>query len=484
MERVLNGLSPEKVFYWFEELSKIPRCSKEERKVSDWLVEFAKERDLEYIQDDALNVIIRKPGTEGFETHDYVTLQGHMDMVCEKNLDTEHDFKKDPIKLRVDGDYIYATGTTLGADDGIAVAYQLALLDSNDIPHPPLEVLITSDEETGMEGANNLSPDNIKGKTLINIDSEEEGVFLVSCAGGMRDKIKLNIEWKNSKNDYLPFKIKLEGLKGGHSGMEIIKERGNANKLMGRFLLDINDTMDFYVYSVNGGAKDNAIPREFVTKIMLKNKDLEEMEKKIKKWNDIFQKEYRVKDGNIHITISKISEDVKKVFSKKTTSKMITLLNLIPDGVLGMSSEIEKLVETSSNLGVVTTHEKFIEFDSSTRSSVESKKQQVHQIARLVAEMVGAEIITSAPYPAWQYKPESKIREVFKKVYKEKFGKEPKITAIHAGLECGLLSEKLKDVDMISFGPNMFDVHTPDEHISISSIKRMWEFLKEVLKQL
>jgi dipeptidase D len=223
MERALKDISPEKVFYWFEELSKIPRCSKEEQKVSDWLVEFAKQRNLEYVQDEALNVIIRKPGTEGYENHNYVTLQGHMDMVCEKNLDTEHDFSKDPIKLRVEDDYIYATGTTLGADDGIAVAYQLALLDSEDIPHPPLEMLITSDEETGMEGANNLSPDNIKGKTLINIDSEEEGVFLVSCAGGMRDKIKLNIEWEEVKDEFLPFKVKISGLKGGHSGMEINK---------------------------------------------------------------------------------------------------------------------------------------------------------------------------------------------------------------------------------------------------------------------
>ncbi|MGM0641051.1 MAG: aminoacyl-histidine dipeptidase [Thermotogota bacterium] len=484
MERVLKGISPEKVLYWFEELSKIPRCSKEEEKVSDWLVSFAKKRDLEYIQDEALNVIIRKPGTKGFENHDFVTLQGHMDMVCEKNLDTKHDFTKDPIKLRVEDDYIYATGTTLGADDGIAVAYQLALLDSNDIPHPPLEMLITSDEETGMGGANNLSPKNIKGKTLINIDSEEEGVFLVSCAGGMRDKIRLNIEWEKAKDELLPFKIKLGGLKGGHSGMEINKQRGNANKLMGRFLLDANDTMDFYIYSVNGGAKDNAIPREFVTKIMMKNKDLDEMEEKIKKWNEIFQKEYRVQDSNIDITISKISEEVKKVFSKTTTSKMITLLNLIPNGVLGMSSEIEDLVETSSNLGVVKTHEYSIEFDSATRSSVESKKQEVHHTARLVSEMIGAEIITSAPYPAWQYQPDSKIRDVFKKVYTEKFNKEPEIAAIHAGLECGLLSQKLDNVDMISFGPNMYDVHTPDEHISISSINRMWEFLKEVLKEL
>jgi len=484
MERVLKGISPEKVLYWFEELSKIPRCSKEEGKVSDWLVNFAKERNLEYIQDKALNVIIRKPGTKGYENHEFVTLQGHMDMVCEKNLDTEHDFSSDPIKLRVENDYIYATGTTLGADDGIAVAYQLALLDSEDIPHPPLEMLITSDEETGMGGANNLSPENIKGKTLINIDSEEEGVFLVSCAGGMRDKIRLDIDWEEVEDNLLPFKIKLGGLKGGHSGMEINKQRANANKLMGRFLLDANDTMDFYIYSVDGGAKDNAIPREFVTKIMMKNKDLDEMEEIIKKWNKIFQKEYRVQDANIDITISKTSEEVKKVFSKKTASKMVTLLNLIPNGVLGMSSEIDDLVETSSNLGVVKTHENSIEFDSATRSSVESKKQEVHQTARLVSEMIGAEIITSAPYPAWQYQPDSKIRDVFKKVYKEKFSKEPEIAAIHAGLECGLLSQKLDNVDMISFGPNMFDVHTPDEHISISSINRMWKFLKDVLKEL
>lgn len=484
MERILEGLKPERVLYWFEELSKIPRCSKSEEKVSQWLVNFAKERNLEYVQDEALNVIIRKPGTKGYDNHNYVTLQGHMDMVCEKNLDTKHDFSKDPLKLRIVDDYIYASGTTLGADDGIAVAYQLALLEAEDIPHPPLEMLITSDEETGMGGANNISPDNIKGKTLINIDSEEEGVFLVSCAGGMRDKIKLNINWEEVKEGYLPFKIKLGGLKGGHSGMEIIKERGNANKLMGRFLLDINDTMDFYIYSVNGGAKDNAIPREFVAKVMLKNKDLDEMHEKIRLWNEIFKKEYRVQDANIDITISKISENVEKVFSKTTSGKMITLLNLIPNGVLGMSSEIENLVETSSNLGVVTTHENYIEFDSATRSSVETKKQQVHQTAKLVAEMIGAEIITSAPYPAWQYQPESKIRDVFKRVYKEKFNKEPEIAAIHAGLECGLLSEKLKNVDMISFGPNMFDVHTPDEHISISSVNRMWEFLKDVLKEL
>ncbi len=484
MNNTLTNLNPQAVFQYFYEISQIPRGSGNEKGISDYLVNFAKEHNLEVIQDPALNVIIKKPGTSGYENSTGVIIQGHMDMVCEKNKDTDHDFEKDPINLRVVEDMLYATNTTLGADNGIAVAYALAILASKDIPHPPLEVLITTEEETGMGGAMALEGSNLKGKYLINIDSEEEGTLLVSCAGGVRTRQMLKVMWEDANKDLSTYKISIRGLKGGHSGMEIIKQRGNANKLMGRILHDLSNSFEYFIGDINGGAKMNAIPRECDTTILIHDKEINVLKEKIKAWNTIFKKELRTVDPEIMIHLEKIENSPSKVFSKETKNKVISTLMLIPNGIQTMSMDIEGLVESSTNLGVVTTLEEEITFESAVRSSVKTLKYSILDQMKSLANSLDCKLIADSDYPEWAYNPDSTLREVFQKVYKEKYGKEVEIAAIHAGLECGLLLEKMPNVDAISFGPNLYDVHTPDEHLSISSTQRMWEYLLDVLKEL
>lgn len=482
--KVLQNLQPYEVFKYFEEISQIPRGSGNEKAISDYLVKFGKDLGLEVIQDSALNVIIKKPGTKGYENAPTVIIQGHMDMVCEKNKDTEHDFEKDPLKLRVEGDYIYATGTTLGADNGIAVAYGMAILASNDISHPPIEMLVTTDEEAGMGGAMQVNKEHLSGKILLNIDSEEEGFLLVSCAGGVRTRVGLNINWEEVNDALEAIEIRVRGLKGGHSGMEIDKERGNSNKLMGRVLNNLIDVVDFKLANLNGGSKNNAIPRECDAVILVEKDKVQLIKEKVEFWNKTFKKELEVQDENVILEVEAVSKP-NKAFSKETTVKAVMLLHLIPNGVDTMSMGIKGLVQSSTNLGVVTTTEREVEYDSATRSSLSSLKEEIVLRTRNIANLVGADFSTSADYPAWEYNPQSKIREICEKVMKETTGKEAEIIAIHAGLECGLFSERLgSDVDMISFGPNMYDVHTPNEHLSISSTKNVWDFLLKVLEAI
>ena len=481
---ILQNLQPENVFRYFEEISQIPRGSGNEKEISDYLVSVAKKLNLEVIQDKALNVIIKKPGTKGYENSPTVIIQGHMDMVCEKNKGTEHDFEKDPIKLRVIDDMIYATDTTLGADNGIAVAYGLALLDSDDIPHPPLEILITTDEETGMSGAMAVSPEHVKGKILINIDNEEEGDLLVSCAGGVRSKFNLQADVEALNELSKVIEVSVKGLKGGHSGMEIIKERGNSNKILGRVLKDLSKNVDFRIVSLNGGSKDNAIPREADAIIAINPNDLNNVKNIVANWKEILVNELRVQDPGVNVLVNEEVEQVTEAFDKISTIKAINLLVLIPNGIKTKSFSIENLVQSSCNLGVVTTTNNNVQYDSAVRSSVKTLKNAIIEESRTIAEIIGCEFRTVADYPEWEFNPESKIREVFKDVYKRMYGKDANIVAIHAGVECGLLSENLGGLDMISFGPNMYDVHTPEEHLSIKSVSNMWDYLKQVLKEL
>jgi len=483
MNNVLKELEPKLVFDYFEKISQIPRCSGNEKAISDFLVNFAKERNLEVIQDKTLNVIIRKPGTLGYENAPIVILQGHIDIVCEKNKETVHDFSKDPIKLRIDEDMIKATGTTLGADNGIAVAYSLALLDSKDIQHPPLEVVFTTEEETGMDGVMGLDPDNLEGKILINIDSEEEGIFYVSCAGGARNRVELPVKREKIKENLKSYHIKIRGLKGGHSGSEIDKGRGNSNKLMGCILNDLNDVIEFYLSDISGGSKTNAIPRESDVIISINSEDKGQLKQIIRYWNEAFKRELKASDPDVRVEIERV-RGIEEVFSKEVTGKVIAILMLMPNGLQTMSMEIEGLVQSSTNLGVVTTSKDHITFDSAVRSSVAMLKQRILEQIGMIAKVLDIESITEADYPAWEYKEDSYIRDIFTKVYKDFTGKEAEIAAIHAGLECGFFDEKLEDVDMISFGPNMYDVHTPDERLDISSTKRTWEFFLEVLKNI
>lgn len=480
---VLEGLQPGKVFKYFEEMSMIPRGSGNEKAISDYLVKFAQDRNLEVMQDEALNVIIKKKASKGYENAKGVIIQGHMDMVCEKTKDSDHDFTKDPIKLRIEGDNIFATDTTLGADDGIAVAYALAILDDDSISHPSLEVLITTDEERGMGGAMTVDCSSLKGKYLLNIDSEEEGKLLVSCAGGLRTRVVLDTEFEENTSKEL-LKVEVTGLKGGHSGVEIIKQRGNSNKLIGRTLLKIADNVEMNIVEINGGSKNNAIPREAEAIIAVNEKDVNLVKELVLEMDKSFKNELAAVDEKVEVKVEVLNKKSDKIMTKEVTDKILTLVNLIPNGVNTMSMDIEGLVESSTNLGIVKTNDSDVEFDSATRSSVGTLKDDMVSRIELIAKLTGARVETSGRYPEWQYEKNSKLRTLCAETYKELTGTEPEIVAIHAGLECGLFKEKLKDVDMISFGPDLHDVHTPNEHMSIKSVQNTWKFILEILKKI
>lgn len=474
----------EKIFTYFEEISKVPRCSGNEKAISDYLVKFAKEYNLEVIQDEVLNVIIKKPASPGYENAPGVVLQGHMDMVCVKNADKVHDFSKDPITLKYVDDMIYADGTTLGADNGIALALAMAVLTSEDIKHPPLEVLITVDEESGMTGAKHLNPKDISGKILINLDSEEEGKLLVSCAGGLRAAININAKWENAPKNLVGYTISMRGFMGGHSGSEIDKERGNANKLLGRVLYDLYKEVPFNLAYISGGSRANVIPSEAEAVIFISPDKLQATENKIKEWNEILKNEFKISDPNVDVNLSKSKKAFDKIFDNTTTAKVVNLLMAIPNGMQTMSKSIEGLVESSSNIGVLTTDDKGICFEFSIRSSVSSRKDYIKEQISTIAKLADVGFEANGEYPAWEYNPNSKIRDICQKVYKEKYGQEPEIVAVHAGVECGLFGEKIPDLDMISMGANAYDAHTTNEHVSISSVKRTYEYLLAILEEL
>ena len=483
--RVLEKLEPERVFYYFEEISRIPRGSGNEKAISDYLAQFAKDHGLACIQDQALNILIKKEGTPGYELSPTVILQGHMDMVCEKNGDTEHDFLTDPLTLKVEGDYITADGTTLGADDGIAVAYCLTLLEATDIPHPPLEVLITTDEEVGMNGARNFDGNLLTGRKLINLDTEEEGQLLVSCCGGMRATIALPIVREAApKIGYLPYVLRVKGLKGGHSGSDIHLQRANANKLMGRVLDGIGRLYSFRLASLDGGKMDNAISREADCVMLLKKEDAEGVRKIVAQLQETFRHEYQLSDPQITLTLEPLNETVEKVFSQETAEKAVAILLLIPYGVVTWSLAMKGLVESSSNIGIVKTGETELYFESAVRSSVLSRKYVIYDQIRQIGFLTGANVTQKGEYPSWEYEPDSQLLKLFQEVYRDMYQKEPRIEAIHAGVECGLFGGKIQGLDMISIGPDMEGIHSPDERLSISSTKRVWEYLKEVLRRL
>ncbi|MDR2648631.1 MAG: aminoacyl-histidine dipeptidase [Clostridiales bacterium] len=472
------------VLEYFKEISKIPRGSGNEKKISDWLCGFAKERGLFVIQDAVNNVIIKKPGTRGYEDADPLIIQGHMDMVCEKNADKKHDFLTDPIPIIIEGDTVRADGATLGADNGIAVAMALALLDSKDIPHPPLEILLTVDEEMGMSGAEALDGSLLSGRKLLNLDTEEEGVFCVSCAGGLKMETKAPVEYADLPAAYDQFTLRVKGLKGGHSGMDIIKGRANSNRLLGRALRDVLTKLDARLVSVSGGMKMNAIPRESEAVIAIKAEDYDKAAGLIKSYESVFRNEYRVCDPLAALELMRAETAGSRVFTEETARRTVAILCLTPLGVLKMSSDIQGLPETSNNLGVVRTGDGFVSFACALRSSVASGKYALMSQIEMLAELTGAVCESSGDYPEWEYNPRSELRGRLVKLYEGVYGRGPKVEAIHAGLECGLFTRKLPGVDMISFGPDIFDVHSPDEHFSISSMERVWDFLTHVITKI
>lgn len=479
---MLENLRPEKVFYYFEQICGIPHGSGNVEAISDYCVNFAKERNLQVRQDELFNVVIIKEASEGYENVPTVIIQGHLDMVCEKNADVVFDFEKDSLKLAIDDDYVYAEGTTLGGDDGIAVAMAMAILDDDTIKHPRLEVIFTTEEETGMDGARYLDTSDLQGRYMINIDSEVEGSVLTSCAGGMRTDLEFRTSYADAEGIYTQLTIK--GLLGGHSGIEIDKMRANANVLMGRVLFDLLQQLDIAVISLNGGMKDNAIPRESVLELCVAEDNMPAFDTAIKEIFDKVQNEYKASDPDI--TIEKQCEDcvkVHRVISMDSLQRVLFVLFNAPNGVQAMSADLPGLVESSLNLGVLRTEEDFIRLRYSLRSSVKSRKILLANKLQYMTEMMGGIFSYEGDYPAWEYKHESIMRQLAGDVYEQLFGQPQKFEAVHAGLECGLFAEKMPDIDMISIGPNIFDIHTPDERLSISSTRRTYNYVLKMLEE-
>ena len=470
--KILKNIEPQRVFDYFEEICAIPHGSGDTAKMTDYCINFAKTHNLDYYTDRLGNVIIRKPASKGYEEHPTVIIQGHLDMVCEKEQDCEIDFLTDGLSIRMDGDFISADGTTLGGDDGIAVAMALAILEDDSLIHPPLEILFTVDEETGMYGATDLDGSVLKGKTLINIDSEVEGILTVGCAGGASAAITLPLTTESVTKPCK--KIVLSGLIGGHSGVEIDKGRINSNIAMGEFLSSIKD--DYRIVSLAGGLKDNAIPR-YTECVISTDADITPYA------TDFCKAKATPTDPDL--TISVVDEEGNGIaFDAESTEKIRKLLSTVPNGIIAMNSQIEGLVETSLNLGIMNTDQKSIKISFATRSSVNADKEKLLKQLEEIAHSLDGTIEFYGAYPAWEYKADSTLREVMKETCVELYGKEPVIDVIHAGLECGILSDKIDGLDAVSIGPNMFDIHTPSERLSISSTKRTYDYVCKILQKL
>ena len=478
-EKKLAGLEPAAVFNYFEEICAIPHGSKNTKAISDYLVRFAQEHELRYIQDESNNVILFGEGTCGMEDHEPVILQGHMDMVCEKDDDCPIDMATQGLDIAHDGHSVFAKGTTLGGDDGIALAYAMALLADKSIPHPPLEVIITVDEEIGMLGADVIDLSMLKGRKLINLDSEEEGIFTVSCAGGATATISLNVE---RRAVYGPcIRLSVDGLQGGHSGAEIHKNRANANKVMGEFMSRVQKLMPLCLTSLSGGAKDNAIPRSCSATMVAMGTYLE----RINGVAEALQAEIREQYDEPEVTIQAFDVDALggNALTTESTAKVIALLCAAPNGVQAYSPDMPELVQTSLNLGIAKLGEHFTA-TFSVRSSVNQEKEELLSQLKSLADFNNAVYTQMGEYPAWEFKKDSVLRDTMVETYRQMFNTEPQVLAIHAGLECGLLGEKLPGLDCVSIGPQMHDIHTSRERLEIASTERVWKFLLEVLKAL
>ncbi|MCM1537053.1 MAG: aminoacyl-histidine dipeptidase [bacterium] len=504
---VLTGLTPQRVFDYFEELTRIPRGSGNEKAVSDYLVSFAKEHGLFSVQDQANNVIIIKEASAGYEEAEPVVLQGHMDMVAVKDADCGIDLERDALRLVVDGDTIYAKGTSLGGDDGIAVAYALALLEDETLSHPRLEAVFTTDEEVGMNGAAAIDLSMLKGRQLINIDSEAEGILTVGCAGGVR--VHSVVPVKRAQHSGILAAVRIHGLLGGHSGAEIDKQRGNANCLMGRFLNGLSDKMPYALVSCSGGTKDNAIPVQAEAAFVIAANEKEALVSAAAEYGRTLQKEYVNRDAGVQVSLTfgmengvmghgaedyasnyggrsmrePDAESVYDALDESSTKIVARFLASVPDGVQTMSTDIRGLVETSLNMGIVRLTENGLETDHSIRSSIASAKEALREKLTALSALAGGTVSCHGDYPAWEYRKDSPLREKMIAQYRAMFGKEPKVEIIHAGLECGLLSAKLPGLDCVSFGPDLSDIHTTSERMHIASVGRMYEYLRALIEK-
>lgn len=479
---VLTNYQPKEVLTFFEEICGIPHGSGNVKMISDYLVNFAKERGLKHRQDEKYNVIIWKEGSEGYEASEPVIIQGHMDMVAVKEEGCSKDLMTEGLDLEIiEEDWISAKGTSLGGDDGIAVAYALALLDSDSIPHPPLEVIITVDEETGMLGADFIDCSDIKGRNLLNIDSEEEGIFTVSCAGGLTATCKLPYQTEEKTGCILS--VKLSGLCGGHSGVEINKGRLNANMVMGRLLYEANDP-SMQIINISGGSKENVIAPFAEAEVLLAKEKADEVIAALETEIELIKAEYATVEKNVKLDICKKDEETVNCLTKEATEQTIAVLMNIPNGIQRMNPDMTEMVQTSLNLGVLQMENGMVEFISGLRSPAESEK--INLLHRLESFMgiFGGKVDVEADYPGWKYREESHLRDICIEAYVEQYGEKPVVEGIHAGLECGLFASKLDDLDCISMGPNMKDIHSARELLSISSVGRTWELTKSILKKL
>ncbi len=482
MSNAIEGLKPELVWKYFAEISRIPRGSKNEKQISAYVVQTAKKLGLEVQQDKFLNVVVRKPASAGREKQSMICLQGHLDMVCEKNKETTHDFEKDPIELVRKGNLLMANGTTLGADNGVAVATNLAIMEDKSLEHGPLEFLFTIDEETGLTGANNLQPGFVKSRTLLNLDSEEEGALYVGCSGGRNTIGSWKLAAEKIPAAHAGVVIKVKGLKGGHSGLEIDKGRGNSIKILGRVLVALERKAGVRISSMEGGNKSNAIPREAECVAFIPSRKLNEASAIVSQYHSIVKAEFATVDPDLAITLEEAPKKKGVVLKKPLQKRILQTISGLPHGVVRMSADIPGLVETSTNVAIIRTDKKSVVLTTSQRSSVASEIDEVLHTVASVFELGGATVVQTEGYPGWKPNLDSPVLKVARNTYKSLAGKEPQVKAIHAGLECGIIGEKYPGIDMVSFGPTLEGVHSPDEKIYIDTVERFWNFLLAILR--
>ncbi|MGD8778670.1 MAG: aminoacyl-histidine dipeptidase [Ignavibacteria bacterium] len=481
-KEAIAGLKPELIWEYFYGISQVPRPSKKEEKIRAHVREFANKNNFQFQEDKVGNIVIKIPATEGKENSPVVVLQGHLDMVCEKNKGTEHDFENDPIELIKDGEWIKANGTTLGADNGIGVAAAMAAATDKEAVHGPLEILCTVDEETGMTGVSALQPGFITGRILLNMDSEEDGVFYIGCSGG-QDTIGIyEIQYTDPKVNLLPYKLMVTGLKGGHSGLDIHQGRANAIKLLARLLLRLEE-VKYKIADFDGGSLRNAIPREAEVTFLINPIDENEVKEIIQEFIADSLLEYKNIDGGLHVNFERKDSKIKKVFRKKFAKKIINTILAMPHGVLSMSPDIPGLVETSTNLATIKIEGGKLRLGTSQRSAIDAAKMNAAYSVAAVLSLSDAEVVIGDAYPGWQPNIDSELLKISKEVYKKTFGNEPEIKAIHAGLETGLLGAKYPGIDMISFGPTIQGAHSPTERINIKDVEKFYTLLKAILEK-
>ena len=483
MNEDINKLEPTRIWHYFGEILKIPRPSKKEEQIAKYLLDFGRSHGLETLQDEIGNVLIRKPATPGMENKKITVLQSHIDMVGEKNQGTDHDFEKDPIEAYVDDGWVKARGTTLGADCGIGMAAQLAILEANDLAHGPLECLFTVDEETGLTGAFGLKPGFLKGEVLLNLDSEDDGLLFIGCAGGKDTVVEMDFDRAEVSAGSKTFKIIVSGLKGGHSGDDIEKGLGNANKILNRALWNATDRYGIGIATIDGGNLRNAIAREAFAVITVPEKYMDDLRQYISQFGPVVQAEYHVTEPDLQVAIEAV-ETPASIMDKESQHKLLNAVYACPHGVMAMSADIPDFVETSTNLASVKMKDDSILITTSQRSSVESAKEDICDMVASVFRLVDARISQSDGYPGWTPNPESEIVDITAKLYKQLFSEDPEVLAVHAGLECGLIGDKYPGMDMISYGPTIRGAHSPDERLEIATVEKFWDLTLEVLKNI